>query len=487
MGAFGNTALNLGPLFTGFGQQVRPLPNIVLPVGNLTFPKQSPNRSFPTAIQGGLDGNLVAPIHYSWSFTYERSLPKGFKLQASYLGRKARQLLSARDFAGIANFVDTISGMDWNTAAGQLEAQRSAGVPVANIAPIPYFQNLFPANLGAQLGCPGANQTQVVYSLATTSADGCGSNYGNDWTSAQLDLSLLSSKFPGQHIYYQPQYGTYGAWSSIGKSDYNAVTITIQQRLSNKLTFDFNYTLSKSMDDGSGLLRDAVTSGAGFLLNPFQQEDMWAVSDFDTKHIINANAIWQLPFGKGQWFGNTNNKWVNAIIGGWQMSGIFRWNSGLPIGTPYDDSRWATNWNVQSYTTRLNNNFEACPTRGIGTVGPKLFGCDPVTAYRSFRNALPGETGERNVLRLPGFWTLDMGLAKAFDMPWSENHKFQARWEVFNVANYQAMGAVDGSRSGYGLGLDPARRQLSPPSNWSNFTGIQGDRRIMQFVLRYAF
>lgn len=485
-----NLTNNLAPLFTGFGQQVRPLPNIAVPVGNLTFPRQSPNRSFPTAIQGGLDGDLVAPIHYSWSFTYERSLPKGFKLQASYLGRKARQLLAARDFAAIANFVDTVSGMDWYTAAGQLESQRSQAVPVANVGQIPYFTNLFPATLAADLGCPaGYNQTQAVYSLMVpTSIGGCpGYNYGNDWTSPQLDISLLSSKFPGQHIFYQPQYGTYGAWSSIGKSDYNAFTITVQQRLSNKLTFDLNYTLSQSTDDGSGLLRDAVTSGAGFLLNPFRQEDMWAVSDFDTKHIINANAIWQLPFGKGQWFANTDNKWVNAVIGGWQMSGIFRWNSGLPIGTPYDDSRWATNWNVQSYTTRLNNNFETCPTRGSGTVGPKLFGCDPTTAYRSFRNALPGETGERNALRLPGFWTLDMGLGKAFDMPWSEKHKLQARWEVFNVANYQAMGAVDGSRSGYGLGLDPARRQLSPPSNWSNFTGIQGDRRIMQFVLRYAF
>lgn len=484
-----NLTNNLAPVFTAFGMQVRPLPNIAVPVGNLTFPRQSPNRAFPTAIQGGLDGDLVAPIHYSWSFTYERSLPKGFKVQASYLGRKARQLLAARDFAAIANFVDTVSGMDWYTAAGQLEAQRSAAVPVANISPIAYFSNIFPTSLAADLGCPaGYNQTQAVYSLMVpTAIGGCpGYNYGNDWTSPQLDISLLSSKFPGQHIFYQPQYGTYGAWSSIGKSDYNAVTITVQQRLSNKLTFDFNYTLSQSMDDGSGLLRDAVTSGAGFLLNPFRQEDMWAVSDFDTKHVINANAIWQLPFGKGQWIANTDNKWANFFIGGWQMSGIFRWNSGLPIGTPYDDSRWATNWNVQSYTTRLNNNFETCPDRG-GVLAPKLFGCDPTGAYRSFRNALPGETGERNALRLPGYWTLDMGLAKSFNMPWSENHKFQARWEVFNVANYQAMGAVDGSRSGYGLGLDPARRQLSPPSNWSNFTGIQGDRRIMQFVLRYAF
>ncbi len=93
----------------------------------------------------------------------------------------------------------------------------------------------------------------------------------------------------------------------------------------------------------------------------------------------------------------------------------------------------------------------------------------------------------RNSKRLPLFWTLGLGLSKPFIIPWSEKHKFQARWEVFNVANYQAMGAVDGSRSGYGLTQDPARTNATPPTNWSNFTGIQGDRRIMQFVLRYAF
>ncbi len=485
-----NLTNNLGPLFTGFGQQVRPLTGIVVPAGDLTFPKQSPNRSFPTAIQGGLDGNLVAPIHYSWSMTYERQIGSGTLITASYLGRKARQLLSARDFAAIANFKDTISGVDWYTAAGQLENQRTQAVPVSQVGQIAYFANLFPADLADQLGCnPSYTQTQAVYSLMVPSSiGGCpGYNYGNDWTSPQLDISLLSSKFPGQHIFYQPQYGTYGAWSSIGKSDYNAFTLSVRQRFGSKLTMDFNYTLSKSMDDGSGLLRDAVTSGAGFLLNPFRQDDMWAASDFDTKHVINANAIWELPFGKGQLLFNTTNKWVNAVVGGWQMTGIFRWNSGLPTGTPYDDARWATNWNVQSYTTRINPRLTTCPTRGSGSVGPKLFGCDPTLYYRNLRNAYPGETGERNVLRLPGYWTLDMGLGKQFDMPWSEKHKFQARWEVFNVANYQAMGAIDGSRSGYGLALDPARRGATPPTNWSNFTGIQGDRRIMQFVLRYAF
>ena len=54
----------------------------------------------------------------------------------------------------------------------------------------------------------------------------------------------------------------------------------------------------------------------------------------------------------------------------------------------------------------------------------------------------PGETGDRNVFRLPGYVNLDMGLSKSFDLPWSENHKLQVRFEAFNVTNTQRMGAV---------------------------------------------
>jgi hypothetical protein len=117
--------------------------------------------------------------------------------------------------------------------------------------------------------------------------------------------------------------------------------------------------------------------------------------------------------------GNAYN-FVNGVFGGWQLSGIFRWNSGLPTGFygdsgVFDDARWATNWNVQSNVTRIKP-IETCPTRG-GSGPPKLFGCNTLAAYQSFRNAKPGETGDRNVFRVPGYVNLDLGLGKSFSMP----------------------------------------------------------------------
>jgi hypothetical protein len=251
------------------------------------------------------------------------------------------------------------------------------------------------------------------------------------------------------------------------------------------------------LDDSSGLQNGAGYNGEAFILNPFRQGDMYSNSDFDIRHQINVNAVWQMPFGHGRTMFSEVGKVANGVIGGWQLSGIFRWNTGLPVGFyngttgVFDDARWATNWEVQSNAVRTSN-FEACPTRPVdGT--PKLFGCNTQVAFTHFRNPYPGETGERNVFRVPGYYNIDMGLGKSFHLNGltakiPESHELQFRWEVFNVFNHQSMGAFDGSRSGFGIPLDP--NQGNPPDNFSNFTAVQGGdlgRRVMQFLLRYSF
>ena len=472
---FYNLTNRPGPPFTGFNQTIRNLPNLVLPVGNLTFPIQPANQNFPTASQVGFDENRVSPINYSWNLTFERTFPAGIIVSVSYLGRRARNLLQARDAAAVTNFVDTQSGTDWYSAATQLEILRQQGTPLLQVPQIPYFANLFPASLSADLGCPpGYNQTQAVYSLVFRGAGSC--ETGSDWTDAQLALSRLSSRFPNQHIFFQPQFGSYAALSSIGKSNYHAVSFSVRQRLGTRLVMDFNYTFSRSEDDGSGLQASGIFNSAGYTINPFRQEDMYAASDFDMRHIVNANAIFKLPIGRGEpIFGNIN-KFANLIFGNWQLTGIFRYNSGVPISAPTDNG-WATNWSVKSYTTRTAD-VQTCPTRG-----GSLFGCNSLEAYRSFRNAYPGETGERNIFRLPGYLVIDMGLGKTFDLPW-ENHKLQFRWEVFNLTNTQKMGSIN--LADYRVELDP-NNATQTPANFANFTAIQGQPRSMQFVVRYSF
>ena len=302
--------------------------------------------------------------------------------------------------------------------------------------------------------------------------------YGNDWTDTQ---DVIEDGL-GRNLFFHPQYGALSAFSSIAKSNYHAGTLSIRERLGRSLTMDFNYTLSHSMDDASGLQTSGAFGGA-FILNPLRQQDSFANSDFDVRHIINAHAVWEMPFGRGRRYFSGVNRLANAFVGGWQMSGIFRWNSGLPMFSPYDDARWATNWNAQSSGVRLRP-VEACPTQD-----GKLFGDCLLEAYSSWRGAAAGETGDRNVLRLPGYVNLDMGLSKSFDMPWSETQKLQIRFEVFNLTNTQRMFGMDTSRSGFGLQLDPDHITSVDdiPTNWSNFISIQGQPRVMQVGARFTF
>ena len=499
-----DTTGDLGPLFTGFNQDIRSLPQLTVP-SNLQFPIQQPS-DIGGRIETGVDSKLHAPNEYVWNFTYERQMRAGTTLSVSYIGRMARSLLARRDAVSFNDIRDPISGMDWYTAGTILEKQRQKNVSTSQIASIPFFDNLFPANLvdlfnndpNIDAGFPSTwTPTQVFYGMQSRGGGSLPTNpfaffAGNDWTDAQLeaDFALFDAGLPTRFV--QPQYGALSAWSTIGNSNYHGLAVSVKQRLSN-LTLDFNYTFSHSLDDSSGLQNETSAfgnnnNGGAFIVNPIRQRDNYASSDFDIRHIINVSGVWQMPFGTGKRLFNTQSRPLNALIGGWQLSSIYRWNTGLPSGSPFDDARWATNWNVQAAVTPTSP-IHTCVDRST-TGEPKLFGgtgCDIKAIYQSFRNAYPGETGPRNYLRLPGYMNVDLGLSKSFGMPWSEKHQLQIRWDVFNVANLQRFGLVDISRTGIGVARDPALRGLNPPSGWSNLIQIQGNPRVFQVGARYSF
>ena len=502
---------NLAPLFTSFNQDIHSLPKVLVP-NSLVFPLSQPLDE-GERIEQSVDSNLHAPTEYVWNLTYERQMRAGTTLTVSYIGRMARSLLARRDEVAFNNIRDPKSGMTWYQAGTLLEKQRQLGLDTSQIAPIPFFENLFPVGLATimnnDIGLPDPTDpqqnmfnpawtnTQTFYALQSHSpAPAPGSNpaqfSGNDWTDAEarVDVALFDAGFPTRFM--QPQYGALSAWSTIGNSNYHGLAVSLRQRL-NTLFLDVNYTYSHSLDDASGLQSETgfgnQQGNGGFIVNPIRQRDNYGSSDFDVRHIITAAAVWQMPFGKGRAFMSTDNRFAQAVFGGWQLSGIYRWNTGLPMTTsPFDDARWATNWNVQANVTPLAP-IHTCPTRSTNGT-PKLFGgagCDMKAIYQSFRNAYPGETGPRNYIRVPGYMNVDLGLAKTWNMPWSEKHQLQLRWDVFNVANLQRFGLVDGSRTGIGIARDPALRGLNPPTNWSNFVQIQGQPRVMQVGARYSF
>ncbi len=486
------------PLFTGFGQNVRTMPNLSFS-NTVSFPQLQPS-DMGERIEASLDSDLHTPRAYAMSLTVERQLPAGILFQLSYAGRLGRSLLAHRDAMALNDLVDPKTGMDWYTAATMLEKIRQTRPPGNTaVTPVPYFENIFPANLrdrmsafyGLPLTCNPATQfcipngftpTQAIFWIARNF-------YSNDWTDLQADIDVERFFGGDKTLFFNPQYGALTAWSTIGNSSYHSLSLAVRQRIRG-LQWDLNYTMSHSLDDASGLQSDTGFGTASFILNPIRQRDWYANSAFDIRHLVNMNAVFELPMGRGKWVGKNASRGLDALIGGYQLSGIFRWSTGLPLSAPIDDARWATNWNVQSSTV-LTRPLEPCVTKGTATAAPKLFGCDPTLAYQSFRNAYPGEGGQRNIFRVPGVVRLDAGLSKVINMPWSEKQKLHLRWEVFNVTNTQHFGPMDLSRSGYGIRADPAVRNLTPPTNWSNFTDIQGGtlngRREMQVGIRFSF
>ena len=454
------------PLFTGFNQAIRTLPGITIP-GELTFPLTTPADE-DQRIETSLDDTLTSPVNYAWNFSIGREIGRGLTVEASYIGRAARNLLATRDIMQLNNLVDPKSKVDWYTAAGQLFDLRWKDVPIAQVQPIPYFENLFPNYRRA--GWKTA--TQSVYSRV--SRDGVDLP---DWTYLQL---VIDDRGIYPNMFFHPQYAALSVWSTVAYSDYHAATLTVRERFSDSFTLDFNYTFGKSIDNASGLQVDDEY-GAAFIENALRPDDNKGVSDFDMTHIINSNSIWRLPFGKGRKFLGSANSAVDAILGGWQVGSIFRWNSGQPTSAPFDAEIWATNWNAQSWGARIREIPES-PTKSGDH--PNFFK-DPTYAYQSFRNARPGETGERNIFRIPSYVTFDFQLAKEWKMPYAEGHKVQFRWEVFNLTNTQQLAGPNRTRAGFGLAIDP--HLYEPAEDFGRIVEIQGNPRVMQFALRYDF
>jgi len=202
------------------------------------------------------------------------------------------------------------------------------------------------------------------------------------------------------------------AWRSIGNASYNAGQFILKHRMTHGVQFDFNYSYSRSIDIGSDteqIGNNVFLGGPGDqIINAWNPNQERAVSTFDTTHQINSNWIAQLPFGHGRAFGGGTNRLADTLLGGWDLTGIFRWTSGFPVSI-VNGAAWATNWELSGNATQIGPQ----PATGVTIVNgaPNMFK-DPAKASTSYRQDFPGETGIRNGIRGPGYLGVDMGLDK---------------------------------------------------------------------------
>jgi hypothetical protein len=476
-----NTSTKLAPLYSGPAQDVRSLPKLAI-TPSLNFPSSQPADS-ARRIESSLDSRLSTPYNHAFNITLGRDLGNGFSLEAAYVGRIARSLLVSRDVATPNNIKDPKSGVDWYTAMRTLIGLRDKVTPITSVNTMPFFENMLPklAGVYSVLGTNvNLSATQAAYRRIARTV--VGGRNTTDYTTVQdiFDFSGPTSA----PLFYQPQYGALTAFSTLGTSDYHSAQFALRRQMAGGFAFDLNYTWGHSLDIASGAQNTSATGnyGSPLIYNPYDLNANRGNSNFDIRHNINFNGLYELPVGKGKRFLAGMNSVGQAILGGWSTTGIFRWDSGLPSGQPFDSSQWATNWNSQSNGVAIRP-LKATPTR---TGDPNLFS-DPTYAYQSYRNANPGEYGDRNVLRYPSLFNIDLGLSKGFQILESLRVTFRA--EAFNVTNTQHFAGI----ASRGLVRDPWTSQTpggtppAPPSTFGKFTGIQGAPRIFQFALRLDF
>jgi hypothetical protein len=486
------------------------------PTGSFpVFPPSGASTPGGFAITWGLDDKLKTPYSHVIDFSITRELPSNFVFEASYVGRFAHRLLQEEDLAEPTNLRDPASNTTYFQAAQALARQYYSGTPIQNISAATigtkYWENVFPSAAGpasSQLsgstnggitstctggGIPGTTQlsaTQAMYDLFCNFS-------GNETTALSIAdafcfpscATLKGQTAPTPYAYYSPQFSSLFAWRSIGNSAYNAGQFSLRHR-SGGLEFDLNYTYSKSIDDGSNAERINEFEGFGFgsqIINSWIPQQNRAVSDFDTTHIVNANWVYQLPFGRGKRFGSGMGRVANGVFGGWTISGLWRWSSGYPFSL--FSPEWATNYQLETPAVPLSS---ARPKTGSyivaqasGGTGPNVFqdpgitdaGTNPNAAINLFRAAYPGEAGLRNGLRGPGTFNIDTGVAKSWYITEGQFVKFS--WQMFNVTN--------SARFDVGTMSINGNNSLSSSSSFGNFSSTLSNPRVMEFGLRYTF
>jgi hypothetical protein len=294
-----------------------------------------------------------------------------------------------------------------------------------------------------------------------------------------------------------PHYGNItNILESKGESNYNALQLKVDRRFAQGFQFGASYTYSRLITNASeNLLGDSPLNGV--LQNPYDISSLKTDSPTHSRHVFVTNFLYELPFGKGRYFFNQGGI-VDRIFGGFQVSGIFRYQSGTPlaISLPAASNFLATvgfNGNLRPNLTGqpifLNNPVAT----GVGLTrvlnpaafaAPRDFGGVPLIVNGALNSAYLGYYSDPNqffgtapaVLNnalSPMFFNEDISILKKTRI--TETIAFEIGAEFFNVFNRVRFLAPD-----VGLG-----------SNFSNGNfGVQGavdSPRVIQLRGRLIF
>jgi hypothetical protein len=448
------------------------------------FPYTPPPIAAITGTFLGISPDLKTPHSIALNASFARELPGKLTMEVGYLGRLSRQLLMQGDiYTPLENYKDPKSGVTWQQNAQSVydlanTLAQKAGLPYNNAAGyvaqevmdnpslvpnLPFVNNLWPGYKDAYFpGSASANYFYSVYGVFGSSfldslhaADRIVGNY--------IPGKCLS--VPGCYTFFAQQGSTMPMWMNAGQANYHGLSVSVRRRFANGFQFDFNYTLSHSIDNGSAAESGAGEQGAS-IQSVYNPGAFRGSSDFDIRHNFNGNFMYELPFGAGKPFLKSAKGWVNQVAGGWQVSSILRYSTALPSAVQgdlaYNTNYWLSSLAVVNTPT---------PSGGVhidDNGNPSIFSSTSVSA--NFQDQPPEGTGTRAAVRLAPIFNVDISVAKAFRIKEAQRVMFRA--EAFNAFNHPNF-------------TNPSL-SLQSPLTFGEFQQTLPPRS-MQFALRYEF
>lgn len=328
-----------------------------------------------------------------------------------------------------------------------------------------YFGNHGTHMIGASLG---HNQLNPKYlSMGTTALNTLVPNPFYGHITGQSGCALNQPMIVRSQLLlpFQQFCGVSEANFAGGFSLYNAFEATYKHRFNKGLSILVSYTFSKFLDNVEGNQTWAYT-GNSAIANNYDLAAEKSVDGGDTPQSLVASYIYDLPVGKGKQFGSTFNGATNAVLGGWEVSGIVTSKSGIPIavsgnniesygGNPRPDVVGDTHAPHQSIDEWFNTGAFAYAPYGTFGTAPRFF----------------------STMRAPDYNDFDAGIMK--NWPLGEERRLQFRMELFNAFNHPQFYSPSGSYAG----CDPNANSACV-SNFGKITSAFPSREI-QFAGKF--